>query len=256
MKYTDSQITAMIKGIENGTITLDKLPVDYYMALTDYFSKGIFKGFGSTLESASTLDLPLLKELITNTYTFGAAKTFQQTKEISILLVNRDTGEVRTSREFNSLARQTYDNWNNNWGVTEYNTAIGQADMANKWNTIENQKDIMPYLRYSAIGDACVICRPLDGIIARVEDPIWNRIYPTNHFNCFCVVLQEDVMNVIQDHGFIDDITDRMNPMFINNVGKTGQVFTKDHPYYEVAKEYKEYAKANFNLPIPNLTNG
>jgi len=136
-------------------------------------------------------NLELLQQLNTNVYTFGAAKTFQQTKEITSLLVDED-GNVRTSREFNKIARETYDNWNNNWGVTEYNTAIAQADMANKWNVIQNQKDVMPMLRYSAIGDACSICKPLDGITAKVEDPIWNTIYPTNHFNCLCVVLQED----------------------------------------------------------------
>lgn len=251
MKFTDSQIENMIKGIEDGSITLEKLPVDYYKAVTDYFSKGVYKGFGKTLESVGAKDYDLLKELITNTYTFGAAKTFQQTKEISSLLTD-ESGNVRTSREFNRLARETYDNWNNNWGVTEYNTAIAQADMAIKWNVIQQQKDVMPMLRYSTIGDACSICAPLNGITAKVEDPIWNTIYPTNHFNCLCVVLQEDEFTPATNGNdeIVNDVTDKMSPMFTNNVGKTGQVFTKDHPYYDVAKEYKEYAKANFNLPI------
>lgn len=254
MKFTDSQIENMIKGIENGSITLEKLPVDYYEAVTDYLLKGLYKGFGATLENVSAKDYELLKELTTNTYTFGAAKTFQQTKEISSLLVD-ENGEVRSSREFNKLARETYDNWNNNWGKTEYNTAIAQGDMAVKWNSIENQKDVMPMLRYSAIGDACSICAPLDGITAKVEDPIWDKIYPTNHFNCLCVVLQEDEFTspTSGNAEIVNDVTDRMNPMFTNNVGKTGEIFTKDHPYYDVSKEYREYAKANFNLPIPNL---
>jgi len=128
MKYTDSQISNMIKGIENGTITLENLPIDYYKALTDYLTKGVFKGFGKTLENASGKDLELLQQLNTNVYTFGAAKTFQQTKEITSLLVDED-GNVRTSREFNKIARETYDNWNNNWGVTEYNTAIAQIHL-------------------------------------------------------------------------------------------------------------------------------
>ena len=252
MKFTDSQIEAMIKGIENGSITLEKLPVDYYKAVTDYLSKGVYEGFGKTLETAVGKDLELLQQLNTNVYTFGAAKTFQQTKEISSLLVD-ENGNVRTSREFNKVARETYDNWNNNWGKTEYNTAIAQADMANKWNVIERQKDVMPNLRYSAIGDACSICAPLDGLVAPVNDKVWAKIMPVNHFNCFCVVLQEDdsIDITANRNDIVGGVVDKMNPMFVNNAGQSGEIFTKEHPYYEVAKEYKEYAKANFNLPIP-----
>ena len=38
--------------------------------------------------------------------------------------------------EFLRFGRETFDQWNNNWGRTEYTTAIGQAQMASKWNEI------------------------------------------------------------------------------------------------------------------------
>jgi len=260
IQYSDKQIESMIKGIENGTITVEDLPVDYYTAFTNYLKKAIFEGFGATLETVSQLDLPLLEELCTNAYMFGAAKTFQQTAEITSLLVDQETGEVRSSREFNKLARETYDNWNDNWGVTEYNTAIAQADSAAKWNEIEKQKDVMPVLKYSAIGDACDICQPLDGLTAVVDDPIWDSVAPTNHFNCRCLVTQETEGTELTNDPesitgpVIDKMKDKGQDIFINNVGKTGEIFTKDHPYFDVSKEYREYAKANFNLPIPEFS--
>lgn len=257
--YSNKQIEALIKGIEDGTITEWNLPEGYYNAITDYLKKGVFEGFKAGAEVISKLDLPLLEELYTNTYMFGAAKTFQMTKEISSLLVDRDTGEVRTIREFNKLAREKYDDWNDNWGLTEYNTAIAQGDSAAKWQEIERNKDILPYLEYSAIGDACAICRPLGGLIAPVNHPIWDKVAPINHFNCLCIVKQRegdvtptnnptDIVNPV-----VEKMKERKQDTFINNVGKTGQVFTKDHPYFDVGKEYKEYAKKNFNLPIPNV---
>jgi hypothetical protein len=38
--------------------------------------------------------------------------------------------------------------------------------------------------------------------------------------------------------------------MFRNNPGKTGEIFTKDHPYFDVPAEYQELARENFGLPI------
>lgn len=252
MKYTDKQIAALIAGIEDGSITEVNLPEGYYNAVCDYLLKGLYEGFGATLETVATLDLPLLEELTLNVYHFGAAKTFQMTKEISGLLVD-ENGKVRSSREFNKIARETYDNWNDNWGRTEYNTAIASADSAAKWREIEKQKDVLPYLQYDAVIDKNTsdICRPLDGIVAPVDDKIWGKIAVPNHFNCRCVLKQVTGGETKNNEKTVKVVEGMMQPMFINNVGQSGQVFTKDHPYFDVAKEYKEYAKKNFNLPIP-----
>jgi SPP1 gp7 family putative phage head morphogenesis protein len=256
MKYSDKQIQSMIAGIEDGSIDEFNLPIGYYKAISEYFQKAVLEGFGASLDDVGRLDLPLLEQLSTNVYQFGAAKTFQQTQAISALLVDEE-GEVRTSMEFNKLANELYDNWNNNWGKTEYNTAIGQADMAAKWMEIEKQKDGLPMLKYSAVIDpnTSQICAPLDGIVAAVDDAIWDKIAPLNHFNCRCVLLQVDEPTTRGNEGKVNGVTDEMQGMFINNPGKTGEVFTKEHPYYDVAKEYKEYAKANFGLPLPKFSN-
>jgi Phage Mu protein F like protein len=258
LAYSDKQIEALIKGIEDGSIDGWNLPESYYNALVNYLSSACMKGFGATIDTVSKLDLPLLEELLTNVYMFSAAKTFQQTMEISSLLVD-ENGEVRSSREFRTLAKETYDTWNENWGLTEYNTAIAQGDSAAKWAEIERQKDVLPNLRYSTIGDACSICAPLDGLTAPVDDVIWDSIAPTNHFNCECVVLQEDENAKLTENPedvvnpVIEIMKEKKQDIFINNVGKTGEIFTSDHPYFDVAKEYREYAKENFNLPIPEF---
>lgn len=255
MTYTDKQIQALIAGIEDGSITEWNLPEGYYSALSDYLKKAVFEGYGNTLATVSRLDLPLLEELTTNVYQFSAAKTFQLTKEISGLLVD-ENGRVISSREFTKKARETFENWNDNYGRTEYNTAIAQADSAAKWREIEKQKDILPYLTYDAVIDknTSEICRPLEGITAPVDDPVWKRIAPINHWNCRCVLKQVEGGETKNNEKTVQVVEGMMQPMFINNPGISGQVFTKEHPYFEVAKEYKEYAKNNFNLPIPNLT--
>ena len=42
-----------------------------------------------------------------------------------------------------------------------------------------------------------------------------------------------------------------MQPMFKKNVYFEKEIFTKDAPYFIVPKQYKEFAKENFGLPVP-----
>lgn len=256
-KLSEKQINKYIEGIYDGSITEYDLPLDVYEAIVGFLKDGLYKGFGQTLEEAEGLDLELLTELRENVYMFGAAKTYQQTKEISSLLLDED-GELRTSKEFNDIARETYDNWTDNWGETEYQTATGQGQAAAKWNDIEKQKDVLPNLRYSAILDdnTSDICAPLDGLVAPVDDPIWGTVAPLNHFNCRCVLLQEDgdaelTPDDDKDEAF-EKVDGEMSGTFKGNPGKDGMVFTEDHPYFEVAKEDRDFAKRNFDLPIPD----
>lgn len=249
MKYTDAQISKLLDGIFNGTITEFDLPLDYYLAVAEYLRKGLYHGFGMDLAQASGKDLELLTELRENIYMFSAAKTFAEVKEISSMLVD-DEGNVRTSREFNKLGRETYDLWNDNYGVTEYNTAIGQATMAAKWNEVEKNKEILPLLQYSTIGDACDICAPLDGLIAKIDDPVWDSVMPVNHFNCLCTVLQLDEGEPTENRDeIVADVEYKMQPLFVNNAGKTGEVFNSSHPFFADAP--KESGSKNFGLPIP-----
>lgn len=257
-RLTESQINDYIEGIFDGSISPDSLSEEVYYSIANYLKKGLYKGYGMTLDIAQGPDLELLEELRDNVYMFGAAKNYQMTKEISGLLVDEE-GNIRTNKEFNTIARLTYDNWNNNWGETEYSTAVGQAYMAIKWRTILMQKDVLPNLRYSAISDPCDICLPLNGLVAPVDDPIWDILGPLNHFNCKCVLLQEGLEVELTSQEIKDQIMEesvkKMSKVFQSNPGKDGMIFNKYHPYFEVAKEDIKLAKRNFDMPIPKDDN-
>lgn len=251
MKYTDKQIKELLHGIETGKINDYNLPEDLYNAITDYMKDGVFEGFGSNLKNVIEQDRELLTQLVENVHIFSGAKTYQQVKEINSLLVD-DNGELRSSSEFNKLGREKFELWNDTWGETEYKTAIGQSQMASKWNDIERNKDVLPNLEYSAVIDENTsdICEPLNGIIAPVDDPIWDTISPLNHFNCRCLIMQVDTEPTENYEDKAQEVEGNMQDIFKFNAGKTGEVFTKEHPYFDVPKEDKEYAKRNFDLPI------
>jgi len=252
--YTESELQSLLEGIATGIISEYAIPESLYLKIADYLKTGLYQGFGGTLADFSGVDLELLTELRENVYMFSAAKSFTEMSEFRALLFNEE-GERRTMREFLQYGSQSYEKFNEDWGRTEYSTAEGQAQMASKWQEIERNKDLLPILEYSAIGDACAICQPLDGLTAPVSDPIWGTISPLNHFNCECVLIQHEGDKTLTPSSEKDevykDVTGKMSDMFKMNPGIDRYVFSPDHPYFDVAKKDLEYAKNNFNLPIP-----
>lgn len=254
MKYSEIEID-LLDGIYSGSISEYNIPEDLYFSIVNYLKSGLYKGFGGNLTDFEGKDLELLQELRENVYMFGAAKSFQQMKDIGSLMFDEDGNRV-SSKEFNSLGSQAFQRWNYDWGRTEYNTCTAQATMAVKWNEIEANKDLLPILSYSTIGDACDICEPLDGFTAPVDDPAWNSIMPVNHFNCECTVTQHEEKELTPDkekEEILDAVHGEMSDVFKMNPGKDGYIFSPDHPYFDVAPKDKAFAKTNFGLPIPTV---
>lgn len=263
-EYTE----ALLRGIFNGTIRPKNLPPMLYYNIADYLKKGLYEGYGfsisSLIEELNTKsskmnveDLELLQELRTNIYMFSAAKTYQQVRELSSLLTD-EKGTVIPYGEFKKKALPVVEIYNETWMKTEYDTAIGQAQNAVKWRQIEKQAEILPLLKYDAVLDknTSEICRPLDGLIAPVNDPIWRKIMPLNHFNCRCLVkqLQEGEEPVTSDkrkQELFNQSTEQMQDVFKMNAGRDGYIFKPDHPYFHVPKNDKKFAEDNFDLSIP-----
>jgi Phage Mu protein F like protein len=252
--YSDEKLQALIESIYAGEISEYDLPTDLYIAISDYLKSALYKGFGGTLVDFEGADLELLTELRTNIYQFSAAKSFQMVKDISNLMFTEEGG-LKSIDEFSKDAVNTYDTWTDAYGRTEYNTAKAQATMASKWNEIERNKEILPYLQYVTLGDACSICLPLDGLIAPVNDSVWDAIYPSNHFNCECTVLQLEpdvkATNDDEKEAIFNDVTEKMDDNFKMNSGKDGYVFSDKHPYFDVEKKDVDFKNDNFGLTIP-----
>lgn len=80
-------------------------------------------------------------------------------------------------------------------------------------------KEDFPYLLYDSIldEDTTEICKKLDGKIYRSDDPIWNEIYPGNHYQCRSGVIsisQEEY----EDGGYV---LSEYDPNIISDLEKT-----------------------------------
>lgn len=263
-KYSDDLVESLFMGIYSGKIRPRFLPTSLYYAIADYLKKGLYEGYGTTFSSLSKAykpvgynlaDFELLTEMRTNVYLFSAAKTYQQVRTMTDQLIG-DNGAILPFKQFREKADETYKLYNKTWLQTEYDTAIGQAQNGRKWKEIERQADVLPLLEYSAVLDSRTseICRPLDGITAPVNDPIWKKVAPLNHFNCRCMLKQvadgKVTSQKVKDEK-VEETLGMMDDLFKMNPGQTGYVFSKKHPYFQVPKNDREYAKRNFDMPLP-----
>ncbi len=254
-KYSKRKLEGLIDDIYTGKVSEYDIPEDLYRATVEYLKNGLYKGFGQTLDEAEGADLELLSQLRENIYMFSAAKNFTELKQMTEMLTDGDA--VRSFEDFKSAATEVFDIHNEDYLATEYQTAMASASSAAKWRDVEDEKDVLPNLRYSAIIDdrTSEICLPLNGTVAPIDDPIWATITPPNHFNCRCVILQEDGDAKLTPDGDKEDrfekVDKEMDDMFKQNPGQTGEVFDKDHPYFSVPDKDIPFAKKNFGLKIP-----
>lgn len=214
------------QGFEPGR--LDAGTVEGYA--TELFG-GVSSGFGREMPGVDweTPDGETLRALRTNTWQFSAAKTHQEMAAISRELIGPD-GRLRSFDDFRDAARRINIDHVKHLG-TEYNTAVAGGQMAGKWERIQRDRDTLPFLQFDAVMDGRTsdTCAGLDGVVRRVEDALWKRYYPPNHFNCRSTVRQlADAVETPVDRIAAPDIP----RMFQTNLGEQGLAFPPDHPYY------------------------
>lgn len=231
----------IITDVYNGSVTRYNLPVNYYEGVRDELMGAVEKGIGNQAAFES-----LVGNLNTNAQAFAGAKTYNLVRELEDL-----KGKAADQAEFELKAKAMVSKYDL-WGEAEVNTAQQQTHQAKQWQIIDEDKDLFPILKYQTIGDACKICRPLDGLTAPVNSPIWKRVYPCNHYNCYCIVIQLTTGELTPNADkLVNDSVGLMNDTFISNPGVTQQLFTGKHPYFaSIPASDRDFAKQNFGLPI------
>lgn len=195
-------------------------------------SEAITEGYGNNLPSVAwdSPDYNMLINLERNVFSFSAAKNYQQLKAMTEAI--KDGDNVRSWSDYRKEVARINDVFNSNWLRTEYNTAIGSAQMAGKWVQFEQDKDIYDNLQYDTAGDSKV--RPahavLDGVTLPKDDPFWNTYYPPNGWNCRCDVRQTKKQTT-EVPGI--DIDRTVPKLFRTNLAKSGLAFPQDHAYYK-----------------------
>ena len=119
---------------------------------------------------------------------FSGIKTFHELNEAFPQLTDEDGGRKPFERFLNDV-RKVDETYNRNYLRAEYNFAQASAEMAGKWERIEEDGDEY-LLQYRTAGDDKV--RPehasLNGVTLPPSDTFWDEYYPPNGWNCRCSV--------------------------------------------------------------------
>lgn len=123
-------------------------------------------------------------------YIFSGIKTFHELNEAFPSLVD-ESGNRKPFEQFLNDVRKIDETYNKNYLRAEYNFVQSSAEMAGKWEQIEQDGDRYN-LQYRTAGDSKV--RPehaaLNGVTLPPSDPFWQTYYPPNGWNCRCTVVQ------------------------------------------------------------------
>ncbi|MFX1704584.1 phage minor head protein [Chitinophaga sp. CC14] len=243
---TPAAVNKMLKGVYSGDINTRNLPIKYYRSTVKDFTKTLSQGFGSKAGQKE-----FYGELSVNVQAFSGAKTYQLTRELQA--ARRGT---KTYKEYAEKALPIYEK-HQVWAESEHETIMAQAQNAKRWKQIEADVDIYPKLRYSAVMDEVTsdICRALNGLCLPVNHPVWRTKSPTNHWRCRCTLIQESKSTRSTSKAKVERlmviVDEQMPGYFQNNVGISGEIFTKEHPYFtEMPKRDLAFARRNFDLPI------
>ena len=182
-------------------------------------------------------DYDKLAELEKNVYHFSGAKNYQEIRAINDLL--RDGDRVRSKAEHRKECEKMLgSSFEGQWHDAEYNLSISGSQAASKWASIEKAAKLNPQgldgvmLEYRTQRDGRVrdSHQALDRVRRLASDKFWDTYAPPNAFNCRCytMVVQSDEETPLSKIEYPE-----LRPMFRTNIGKTGIVFPKDHPYYK-----------------------
>lgn len=197
----------------------------------DELREALIGGYGAEAAQLQwgTPDAEMVRHLYRNVYQFSVAKNFTQMRTLTSALID-ENGHTRSFSDFMNEAAKIDKKFNVDYLRAEYDTAVNSAEMASHWVRFKQMGD--PMLRYVTVGDERVRAShaAMNGIQRPMSDPIWDKIYPPNGWNCRCTVV---TTTGAATPGKQIRMPWDVPPMFQTNLAKTGMLWPKDHPYFK-----------------------
>lgn len=220
----------------------------FFAEVYSHLDGGVEKGFGNTLGELDydSSDFELLTQLKYNAASLAAFKNHSLATEM-LHSVFDGAGELRDWSEFKEAALKLDNTYNTTWLRTEYDTAVGQANMAARWQDFKADAHLYPNLKYIQIqrDTKREDHSKWHGLILPINHKFWDTHLPQNDWGCGCDVEQTD--EETNSRGIAVDAMPPNRDGFNINAGKHGKVVGNDHPYFKV-KSHKKVARMSKGL--------
>lgn len=237
----------LASSLYNGNLKKSEIPLNMYFRTAKTLADGVLSGFDADMKWDDPRQ-SLRQRMLGNVYAFSGAKSLTMNAAIVSLITDED-GKIKPFNTFKAEVTELTGLYNENYLKAEYNNAIASAQIANLWAQY-NDDD---WLEFSTVGDDRVrdSHRKLDGIIQKKNSIFWRSHTPPLDWGCRCTIIPASApVNPMseQDAGVIAGEL-KLPPIFKNNVGESGIVFSDDMPYFQVAGNLKKLdAVKNYGL--------
>jgi SPP1 gp7 family putative phage head morphogenesis protein len=230
----EPEVKRIAQLIYEGKLTSGQIDKAMVKKIAGQLMKGIFKGYGKTLDSKSLTEeeRTFLTKLNSNVYVFSGFKNYQQLRETTLLLKD-DNGKLKSFKDFLTDVKTVNETYNEVYLNSEYGTAVASAQAAAAWQ--DYTVNGIEMLTYVTAGDDRVREEHamLEGVTYPIDHEFWDTYFPPNDWGCRCdtsPAVGSDAVPISRSD--LPELPD----MFEQNVGKTGVTFPDTHPYFDVPK--------------------
>lgn len=234
-------------------ITPDDLSNKHVQGLTNEINEVLQKA----MQKGITFEIPAatLQHFKDNVYVFSGCKTYNELRELSDMLIDKESGTIKQFSKFFKDVRSVHETYNKSYLESEHQFATQSANMASKWADFEQYGDRY-YLQYRTANDDRVRYshQLLHNITLPLDDPFWSEFFPPNGWRCRCNTVQVRKSKYEPtDSSNAKELGDKAtytvgaggkntSAMFRFNAGKEKMIFPETHPYFndkEVVKTIK-----------------
>ena len=201
-------------------------------------------------------DKGFIQELKRNNAVFAAFKAHREQNDLAGLLVD-DDGNARSFDSFRLAAAPVIGEYNVNWLQTEYATAVRVARTAVRFKQYEKDGDLYPNGEWlpSRAAEPRMSHRKYYHTVRRLTDPWWETHYPGCVWGCQCDMRNTDKpVTHIGDNPAApgaepttvppSEEAGVRSPGLSRNPARSGELFSRDHPYFTSAYPGAEKAVA------------
>lgn len=214
-------------------------------------------------------DKGFIQELKRNNAVFAAFKAHREQNDLAGLLVD-DDGNARSFDSFRRAAAPVIGEYNVNWLQTEYATAVRVARTAVRFKQYEKDGDLYPNAEWlpSRAAEPRMSHRKYYHTVRRLTDPWWETHYPGCVWGCQCDMRNTDKpVTHVGDNPAApgaepttvppSEEAGVRSPGLSRNPARSGELFSRDHPYFTSAYPGAEKAVEGFvdsnkeYMPVP-----
>lgn len=197
---------------------------------------GLWKGVVDTIDLAAAeglkrhpgVNYDFKQQLLHNDQVFAAFKVHRLQGDMARQMVDVE-GNIKSFEQWARDVQPIASHQCRQWLRTEYDTAIKRASLAADWQRFEDEKDVLPNLRWvpSTAANPDAFHQSMWDTVLPVDHPFWSAHHPGDRWGCQCALEATD--DPVTPSPTVNYAT---SPGLENNPGRDAKLFNDTHPYF------------------------